>query len=78
MTRAVWLSASTTLLLCALYSGARGGETDVGKQMYLKYCASCHGVDGKGNGPVAKQLKIKVIDLTQLRKKTEASFLLTT
>ena len=28
-----------------------------GKQMYVNYCAPCHGVDGKGNGPVAAALK---------------------
>jgi mono/diheme cytochrome c family protein len=24
-----------------------------GKDMYVTYCASCHGKDGKGNGPAA-------------------------
>jgi len=63
------------LFLCALYySGAPAAETDAGKQLYLQYCGSCHGADGKGNGPVAKQLKIKATDLTQLRKKHKGVF----
>ncbi len=36
--------------------GRRPGQQnarDNGKQMYASYCASCHGVDGRGNGPVA-------------------------
>ncbi len=37
-----------------------------GKEMYVTYCASCHGKDGKGNGPAAAALKSVPTDLTQL------------
>lgn len=36
---------------------------------YRQYCASCHGLDAKGNGPVASTLKIPPADLTKLGKK---------
>ena len=74
MTKTLLLVTSPVLFLCALYSGAPAAETDAGKQLYLQYCGSCHGADGKGNGPVAKQLKIKPTDLTQLRKKHKGVF----
>ena len=35
-----------------------------GKQMYSSYCAPCHGVDGRGHGPVAPALKMQATDLT--------------
>lgn len=39
-----------------------------GKQMYSNYCAPCHGVDGRGNGPVAGALTTQPGDLTALAK----------
>jgi len=43
-------------------------DGDSGKKMYLQYCASCHGGEGRGNGSVSRYLKIKVPDLTLLAK----------
>lgn len=37
-----------------------------GQEMYSAYCASCHGLDGKGNGPAAPALKAPATDLTKL------------
>jgi mono/diheme cytochrome c family protein len=39
-----------------------------GKQMYGSYCASCHGVSGKGDGPVGIALRTRPSDLTVLAK----------
>jgi mono/diheme cytochrome c family protein len=39
-----------------------------GKDMFTNYCASCHGADGKGNGPAATALKMPPADLTVLSK----------
>jgi mono/diheme cytochrome c family protein len=50
------------------------GEADSGRALYLKYCSSCHGQDGKGNGPVSPVLKVKVPDLTTLRKNNKGVF----
>ena len=40
-----------------------------GKQLYEQYCASCHGVSGRGDGPVSKSLSVEVPDLTRLAQR---------
>ena len=37
-----------------------------GREEYLQYCASCHGIDGKGNGPIAGDLRVAPADLRQI------------
>lgn len=41
---------------------------DVGKREFETRCASCHGVTGKGNGPVTDLLRRSPPDLTQLAR----------
>ena len=45
-----------------------------GKQMYVNYCASCHGVDGRGNGPAVAALKMPPTDLTLLNRNNHGVF----
>jgi mono/diheme cytochrome c family protein len=45
-----------------------------GKDMYNSYCASCHGVDGKGDGPAAPALKLTATNLTTLAAKNGGTF----
>ena len=45
-----------------------------GAEMYLDYCASCHGRDGTGSGPVSTALKARATDLTTLAKRNNGEF----
>ena len=45
-----------------------------GSEMYMSYCASCHGKDGKGNGPAASALKKAPTDLTRLGQANGGQF----
>lgn len=49
-------------------------DTTSGVEMYRTYCAVCHGLDGKGNGPAAPALKQALPDLTLLSKKSGGQF----
>lgn len=70
------LFASVTALLLAFGPVTRSfaADTDGGKEMFLKYCSSCHGSQGKGDGAVSRDLKVKVPDLTLLRSKNKGTY----
>ena len=64
------------MALCSLLllSGRSDAGEDVGRTLYLRYCASCHGRSGRGDGPVAPALGQKPIDLTQLATQHGGTF----
>ena len=45
-----------------------------GVDLYRAYCATCHGTNGKGNGPMAPALKAAVPDLTLIAKNNRGQF----
>jgi mono/diheme cytochrome c family protein len=45
-----------------------------GAKIFRSYCASCHGVSGKGDGPVAPALKSKVPQLNTLLQRNHGEF----
>ena len=45
-----------------------------GKDLFVAYCASCHGMDAKGKGPVAAVLKVDVPNLTLIQKRRGDKF----
>ena len=47
------------------------GPDDLGSQLFRSHCASCHGTDARGNGPLAEHLRNVPPDLTQF---TEAQW----
>lgn len=45
-----------------------------GPEMYRTFCAPCHGLEGKGNGPAASALKKAPADLTLLSQKNGGKY----
>jgi mono/diheme cytochrome c family protein len=45
-----------------------------GRDMYMHYCAVCHGRQGRGGGPAAAALKIQPADLTTLAQQNHSEF----
>jgi mono/diheme cytochrome c family protein len=72
------LSMTVTIaLLCGLASAqvtTPPRVSDFGKREFDANCASCHGVDGKGNGPLRELLRRSPPDLTLLAKRNQGVF----
>ena len=45
-----------------------------GAELFQRFCASCHGASGNGDGPVAPSLKVLIPDLTALARRTGGHF----
>lgn len=73
------MKAKTVALVAALLfaaGGALGAEKgfDFGKREYDSNCASCHGVLGKGDGPLKPWLAKSAPDITGLAKASGGTF----
>lgn len=42
------------------------GDAVLGERLFLSNCATCHGVDAQGDGPMSVILQVQPPDLTQL------------
>lgn len=49
-------------------------DSVTGSVTFKAYCAQCHGVGGKGNGPAAGALKVPPADLTTIAKRNGGTF----
>jgi mono/diheme cytochrome c family protein len=58
--------ASLTLVGAAMAFDAVTLEDYSGEELYLRFCASCHGTEALGNGPVSRSLNVAVPDLTKI------------
>jgi mono/diheme cytochrome c family protein len=45
-----------------------------GEQLYTRFCASCHGIEGHGDGPVAQSFARKIPDLTLIARRHGGEF----
>lgn len=45
-----------------------------GAVLYRTYCASCHGVSGRGDGPMAEYLRVPAANLTHLARRHGGTF----
>ena len=61
---------SSVFYTAQAYQGSQNKEPIIrGEKVYLSYCASCHGVGGAGDGPVASSLKQRPNDLRRIQSR---------
>ncbi len=84
MSKAVWGAAAAVVLLSLAAARVeaqkvtrepiQAPEGVTGSATFKSYCAQCHGVTGKGNGPAAKALKMPPADLTVIARRNRGVF----
>ena len=70
-------SAPAWIVLSLALGSACSERADVpptGQLSYLRHCASCHGDNGRGDGPVARELSSPPSDLTGLARRNGGRF----
>lgn len=69
---------SRALFVAMVLAGNAGLAADLpamsGQELYRRFCASCHGVGGQGDGPVASALSVEVPDLTLIARRHGGTF----
>ncbi|PCD76542.1 c-type cytochrome [Pseudothioclava arenosa] len=68
---APWMIAAA---LCVAASPTWAEGPMVGEKLFTQYCASCHGTDAKGGGPMAEYLTVAPADLTTLSAHNDGAF----
>ena len=69
------LSALCCLLLVATAAtSSMAQEQGAGRQEFIRNCASCHGAGGRGDGPLAKFMRVAPADLTVLTAHNDGEF----
>lgn len=61
-------------LMCAVGPVAAQTKSDFGKEEFESKCISCHGVSGKGDGPLSRVYLSQPTDLTTLVKRNGGVF----
>lgn len=64
----------SALLLLTCAAQAADYVAMSGKELYERFCASCHGASGRGDGPVASSFKIEVPDLTMISRRAGGEY----
>lgn len=68
------LALMTFVLFPSVSNGQGNDRLARGRKLYNQYCASCHGMDAKGNGPVASELKTAPSNLTTIAQRHGGKF----
>ena len=64
----------SVLALCLAPTLAAAQDAGIGATLYERHCATCHGLDADGRGPMAPALILQPPDLTQLSARNDGVF----
>jgi mono/diheme cytochrome c family protein len=78
----IWKRAAWSAIVFAALSPAAAEQppgydpllAEIGGPIFQRYCASCHGLGGRGDGPTAGSLRTRPADLTGIAKRRGGEF----
>ena len=77
MTQVVFRSLMAAILFLGNSTGqglAQEGDAARGEDLYERYCATCHGLEATGQGPMVTVMTIQPADLTALAARNDGAF----
>ncbi|GHF55810.1 c-type cytochrome [Seohaeicola zhoushanensis] len=70
----VRFGVAAVCMVVATALSASAQDAKLGEELFLSHCATCHGLDADGKGPMAGVLTIKPVDLTRLTATNNGTF----
>ena len=70
----VWSTFLGIALAAAQQPPLPGEMGQIGQPYFMRYCSACHGVEGRGDGPVAPLLQPPPADLTRIAQRRGGHF----
>lgn len=67
-----WMKKASLLACMLAVSCTLSFAAESGEALYKAKCASCHGVDGKGQTPIGKKLNIKDLGSNDVQNKHDS------
>lgn len=71
MKKGLFVMVVAVLLAFILFGNAPQGNAQASADLYKSKCATCHAIDGSGNVPAGKALKVRDIRDPEVQKMTE-------
>ena len=68
------LALAAAQAFCAFRGAFADDAAEADRALYVRYCAACHGAEGKGDGYVAPALATPPSDLTRLARASGNAF----
>jgi len=71
-----FITSATAIVLVAGFNASMATEVVdwTGQENFERLCAACHGVSGRGDGPVAAEIIKKVPDLSRIAARNDGNF----
>lgn len=77
MKRLTFLFAVTLSALTSVFAGSEAAlaqDAAIGQDEYRQHCAACHGLEGRGDGPIGQILKTPAPNLTLIAERNGGKY----